>query len=183
MLTPTSLQGRDLVDFYYPTNPTVYFVNGTTMQPQVIHITEGNANGVAVAVPDDGSPRRLYLPNTGVSVFKPVSLKDPFGDRRLMAYDIAGQGGPLSNPRLLNNPISYFYDGVRVSRGGYLFVGAGDGVDVVDPASGLTLGSIRVGGGANVAVSMALGVHDVWIVGRGGVWHVKDIQSRLDRDW
>ncbi|KAI4601662.1 hypothetical protein KJ359_011793 [Pestalotiopsis sp. 9143b] len=175
-------KGRGLVEFYPPTNPTVYMVNGTTMRPKVVHITTGNTNGVAVSAPSDG-PRRLYLPDTGVSAFKPESMKDPFGDRRLTAYDVAVEGGVLSNPRLLNNPISYFYDGIRVSRNGYIFAGAGDGVDVIDPVSGLTLGTIRMGGGENLAVNLAFGEHELWIVGRGGVWHVSGIQERLDRTW
>ncbi|KAF5523803.1 hypothetical protein CGCA056_v005637 [Colletotrichum aenigma] len=154
--------GRDIVDYTPPTNPTVYFVNGTTMRPKVVHITTGNANGV--------------------SEFKPVSKKNPYGNRALFAYDVA-TGGVLTSPRLLNNPISYFYDGIRVSRNGWIFVGAGDGVDVIDPVSGLTLGTIRVGGGDNLAVSLAFGEHEFWIVGRGGVWHVNNVAERLDREW
>ncbi|KAF6810630.1 lactonohydrolase [Colletotrichum sojae] len=173
--------GRDLTEFYPPTNPTVYMVNGTTMRPKVVHITTGNANGVAVSAAEDGR-RTVYLPDTGVSESKPVSRKNPFGNRALFAYDVAA-GGVLTSPRLLNNPISYFYDGIRVSRGGWIFVGAGDGVDVIDPVSGLTLGTVRVGGGDNLAVNLAFGEHEFWIVGRGGVWHVSGVEERLDRDW
>ncbi|KAF0320317.1 lactonohydrolase [Colletotrichum asianum] len=106
--------GRDIVDYTPPTNPTVYFVNGTTMRPIVVHITTGNANGVAVSSLSDGR-HTLYLPDTGVSEFKPVSKKNPYGNRALFAYDVA-TGGVLTSPRLLNNPISYFYDSIRVSR-------------------------------------------------------------------
>ncbi|KAJ0341442.1 hypothetical protein COL154_011897 [Colletotrichum chrysophilum] len=173
--------GRDIVDYTPPTNPTVYFVNGTTMRPKVVHITTGNANGVAVSSLQDGR-HTLYLPDTGVSEFKPVSKKNPYGNRALFAYDVA-PGGVLTSPRLLNNPISYFYDGIRVSRNGWIFVGAGDGVDVIDPVSGFTLGTIRVGGGDNLAVSLAFGEHEFWIVGRGGVWHVNNVAERLDREW
>lgn len=169
------------MDYTPPTNPTVYFVNGTTMRPKVVHITTGNANGVAVSSLQDGR-HTLYLPDTGVSEFKPVSKKNPYGNRALFAYDVA-TGGVLTSPRLLNNPISYFYDGIRVSRNGWIFVGAGDGVDVIDPVSGLTLGTIRVGGGDNLAVSLAFGEHEFWIVGRGGVWHVNNVAERLDREW
>lgn len=56
-------------------------------------------------------------------------------------------------------------------------------MDVIDPVSGLTLGTIRVGGGENLAVNLAFGEHELWIVGRGGVWHVSGIQERLDRTW
>ena len=101
----------------------------------------------------------------------------------LTAYDIDQEGMLLTNPRVFNNPISYFYDGVRVSRNGYVFGAAGDGVDVIHPVTGLTLGSIRLGGGLNVAVNVAFGKHEMWIVGKGGVWHVDGIKERLDRSW
>ncbi|KAF9729402.1 hypothetical protein PMIN02_002874 [Paraphaeosphaeria minitans] len=183
-----SAYGRGLIDFYYPTNPTVYFVNATTMRPRPVHITTGNANGVAVALnPHDSTRSRqkhtVYLPDTGVSEFLPVSKKNPFGNRGLFAHDASITGGVLSNPRLLNNPISYFYDGLRASRSGLLFAGAGDGVDVIHPADGLTLGTIRVGGGDNLAVGITFGKHELWIVGRGGLWKVSNIAERLDRDW
>ncbi|KAK1624341.1 hypothetical protein BDP81DRAFT_398439 [Colletotrichum phormii] len=57
---------------------------------------------------------------------------------------------------------------------------AGDGVDVIDPVSGLALGTVRVGGGSNLAVNMAFGENELWIVGRGGVWHVTGVAERLD---
>lgn len=151
------------------------------MQPKLVQTTTGNANGVAV----DPSGRTIYLPDTGVSEFRP-SAKNPFGARELWAYDFAtsafGKQLPiLTNKRLLNNPISYFYDGIRVSREGWIFCGAGGGVDVISPETGLTLGTIRVGGGENLAVSLALGHHELWIVGRGGVWHVSDINIAMSR--
>lgn len=155
-------------------------VNGTTMRPKVVHITTGNTNGVAISPLKDGK-QTLYLPDTGASEQKPISRKNPYGDRALVAYDVAA-GGVLTSPRLLNNPISYFYDGIRVSRNGWIFAGAGDGVDVIDPDTGLTLGTIRVGG-VNVAVNLAFGEHELWIVGQGGVWHVSGIAERLDRAW
>lgn len=151
------------------------------MAPKPVHLTTGNANGVAIV--RTPSHYTLYLPDTGVSVFKPTSTKDPYGDRALYAYDVAPAGGVLTNPRVLNNPISYFYDGVRASGGGWVFAGAGDGVDVVSPTDGVTLGTIRVGGGANLAVAVALGEHELWVVGRGGVWYVEGVRERLGRDW
>ena len=151
------------------------------MRPRPVHITTGNANGVAVTKSGDGHV--VYLPDTGVSEFKPVSRKNPYGDRALFAYDVSKTSPILNNPRLLNNPITYFYDGIRVSRNGWIFVGSGDGLEVIDPETGFSLGSIRLGGGENLAVSLAFGKHELWIVGRGGVWHVSGIQDRLDRDW
>ncbi|KAL2867475.1 SMP-30/gluconolactonase/LRE family protein [Aspergillus lucknowensis] len=170
--------GRGLVDFALPTNPTVYFVERDTYRIKPVHITDGNANGVAIS--PDGDV--IYIPDTGVSSYYPVH-KSPYGKRELWAFDVAQSGAVLTNKRLLSNPISYFYDGVRVSRNGWIFCGAGDGVDVIDPQSGFTLGTIRVGGGENLAVSLAFGQNELWIVGRGGVWHVKGIRERLDREW
>ncbi|KAF2807536.1 NHL repeat-containing protein [Mytilinidion resinicola] len=171
--------GKGIVPFTPPQNPSTYFVNGTTMRPKLLQTTTGNANGVAIS--PDG--RTLYLPDTGVSQYYPVK-KNPYGARELWAYDFAtassGAKCPtLTNKRLLNNPITYFYDGIRVSNEGWIFCGAGHGVDIIDPETGLALGSIRVGGGKNVAVSLAFGFHEFWIVGQGGVWHVSGIKPAL----
>lgn len=174
-----SAWGRDLIPFSRPTLPSVYFVNGTNMRPRVSHITDGNSNGIAIS--PDGST--LYLPDAGVSEKKPVSFKNPYNKRELAAFDISAKGGVLSNRRLLNNPISYFYDGIKVSGEGYIIAGAGDGVDFIDPVDGITLGSIRLGGGENVAVNVALGKNELLIVGKGGVWHVQNIATKLIRDW
>src|SRR5690242_20077673 len=149
------------------------------MRTKPVHITTGNANGVAVSR-STSSPgaHTVYLPDTGVSEFKSKSLKTPYGNRALFAYDTSS-GGVLANTRFLNNPISYFYDGVRASKNGYLFVGAGDGVDVIDPNSGLPIGTIRVGGAENLAVSAAFGEHEMWIVGRGGCLACESCQGAI----
>ncbi|KAL3470354.1 hypothetical protein BJX99DRAFT_264285 [Aspergillus californicus] len=170
--------GRDIVDFAPPTSPSVYFVEAETMRTKVVFITDGNTNGVAIS-PDS---RTLYIPDTGVSEFRP-SNKDAYGKRMLWAFDISRDGTVLTNQRMLMTPVSYFYDGIRASGEGWLFAGSGDGVDVIDPDTGFVLGSIRVGGGKNVAVNVAFGVNEMWIVGKGGVWHVKDVKARLARDW
>ncbi|KAL4969880.1 uncharacterized protein BDV14DRAFT_195412 [Aspergillus stella-maris] len=91
------------------------------------HITEGNENRVAAFL--DG--RTLYIPGTGVSKYYPTE-KTPYGKRDLSAFDFSSSGSVLSNRRLLSNPISYFYDGVQVSRNGWIFCGVGDAVDVID---------------------------------------------------
>lgn len=153
------------------------------MRPKPVQITTGNANGVAVAKSrTNPTAHTVFIPDTGVSEFKPVSFKNPYGNRALFAYDTSHEG-ILTNARLLNNPISYFYDGIRASKNGFLFAGAGVGVDVIDPTNGLTLGTIRVGGGKNLAVSVAFGEHEMWIVGRGGVWHINNVREPLARDW
>ncbi|GAW15111.1 hypothetical protein ANO14919_045200 [Xylariales sp. No.14919] len=169
---------RNIIPFTPPTNPSTYFVDGKTFRPKVIQITTGNTNGVSLS--PDG--KTIYLPNTGVSG---GDGKDPYGERGLWAYDFATSGGlrkakvpVLTNARLLTNPIANFYDGIRVSKDGWIIAGANDGVDVIDPVDGYILGSIRVGGDGE-AVSIVLNGHDIWIVGRGGVWHVSNIRTAL----
>ncbi|KAB8234191.1 SMP-30/gluconolactonase/LRE family protein [Aspergillus alliaceus] len=170
--------GREIVEFSPPTNPSVYFVDRSTLHTKVAYTTSGNTNGVAIS--PDGS--RVYIPETGVSKYFPKRT-DTYGMRQLWAFDVSDSGSVLYNQRFFNSPTSYFYDGVRVSRHGYIFCGAGDGVDVLDPRTGDTLGTIRVGGGDNVAVSLAFGEHELRIVGKGGVWHVKGLKERLAREW
>ncbi|KAH7312318.1 AkeP protein [Stachybotrys elegans] len=174
--------GRDLHPFSAPTRPTVYFVNGTSLRPkELAYVKDGNANGISLS--PDG--KTLYLADTGASEVKP-SRRNPHGGRDLWAWDFAttasGARLPvLTNQRLISTAMQYFYDGVRVSEGGWIFVAGGEVVDVLDPESGLTLGSIRVGGGGNDPVNLVLGEHELWIVGKGGVWHAKGIHERLKR--
>ncbi|GME44555.1 Six-bladed beta-propeller TolB-like protein [Neofusicoccum parvum] len=174
-----SAWGRSVVPWTPPTNPGTYFVDGRTLRPKLVQLTTGNANGVAVS-PDGGT---VYLADTGAAGF-PGQPRSGLGPRGLWAFDVArtaaGAAVPVLNGRrLLNNPIAYTYDGLRVSREGWVWAGAGDGVDVLDPVTGLALGSVRVGGGRNVAVSLALGRHELWIVGAGGVWRVSGVKAAL----
>lgn len=154
------------------------------MRPRLVTRTMGQANGIAAGAKRADGSYTVYIGDTGVFPFPGPSV-DKLGRRDLTAYDTAGSkaAGLLTNPRLFNNPIYYVHDGVRVSRNGYVFTGTGEGVDVIDPVTGLTLGSIRVGGGSANAVNLAFGQHELWIVGAGGVWHVSGVVDRLDRDW
>lgn len=181
----TVKQGRELHPYGVPTPPTVYFVNGTTLRIKTLMtLPNGNTNGIAVS-PDGGS---LYVADTGASLSRPNRRVEQ-GPRDLWAFDFAtskatGDKLPLlTNRRLLTKAITYFYDGVRASRGGWIFGAGGEVVDVVDPESGWILGSIRVGGGGKEPVNLVFGEHELWIVGKGGVWHVKNIREKLARDW
>ncbi|KAI9925266.1 hypothetical protein MW887_006189 [Aspergillus wentii] len=122
--------GRGIIPYTPPTNPSIYYINSTTLQTKLVHTTTGNTNGIAIS-PDS---QTVYIPDTGVSEFRP-SAKNPYGKREVWAFDVSS-GAVLSNKRLLASPVSYFYDGLRVSRGGWLFAGSGDGVDVIDPVTG-----------------------------------------------
>lgn len=155
------------------------------MRPRAVYKTTGNANGIAVDRATSGNGDTVYMGDTGVSQAWPVSRLDPFEDRALRAFSTApATEGLLTNERFLTEPMSYYYDGIRASKNGYIFGCAREQrVDVIDPRSGLILGTIRVGGGQNGAVNVAFGTHEMWIVGRGGVWHVYGIKEELARDW
>lgn len=161
------------------------------MRPRVAEVLplDSNTNGLAVFPKADGSGLTVYVGQTGVSqalnsVFNPTTQLQ-FNIRGLLAFDASPDGGGLlTNRRLLNTAISFYYDGVRVSRNGWVFGAAGEGVDVLDFRTGLTLGTIRLAGPLpGRAVNIAFGDHEMWVVGSGGVWHVSGIQERLDRDW
>lgn len=65
---------------------------------------------------------------------------------------------------------------------GFRFASMGIGVDVVDPQTKQTLGTIRVGGGNYVAVHMEFGQYELCIVGAEGIWHVIGIRETLVDD-
>ncbi|KAJ4394362.1 hypothetical protein N0V93_003579 [Gnomoniopsis smithogilvyi] len=173
--------GFGVISHYPQTSPGAYFVDGKTMRPRAITRTSGEANGIAVTAKQPDGSRTVYIADTGTSPPKLNAPFDNFNRRELSAYD--ARGPFLTNPRLFNNPIYFSHDGVRVSRNGYVFSGIGQGVDVMDPVTGLTLGAIHVGGGQTTAVNLAFGEHELWIVGGGGVWHVNGVKERLARDW
>lgn len=161
------------------TMPAVYFINATTMTPKWVAQTPGNMNGMAFA--EDGT---LYVDTTGISSGQP-NVKDSLKTRALLAYDTRMGKPQLRDERLFSNSISYYCDGVRVSRNGYVFCAAGDGVDIIEPLEGATLGRIRVAGTdpTTMAVNVAFQDHTLWIVGHGGVWKVSGIKELLTRKW
>lgn len=177
--------------FYPQTSPTIYFVNGTTMRPRVAEVLplDSNANGVTVSKRAGGSGLSVYVGQTGLSqalnkVFDP-STQLQFNRRGMLAFDTGpGDAGLLTNRRLLSVAIAYQYDGIRASRNGWLFAAGGEGVDVLDPRTGITLGTIRAAGPRpRMSVNVAFGEHEMWVVGDGGVWHVSGIKETLARGW
>ncbi|KAH6708932.1 hypothetical protein BKA61DRAFT_645872 [Leptodontidium sp. MPI-SDFR-AT-0119] len=172
-----SAWGRSMTNFWPQTTPAVYFINGTTLAPKWVFQTPGNANGIAIS-----SSGTLYVDVTDVSSGRP-NVKDPLKPRQLNSYSTDHQP-VLRDARLFSNSISYYCDGVRVSKNGLIWCAAGDGVDVIDK-DGKTLGRVRVGGGdrLSAAVNIAFEEHVLWVVGRGGVWKVSGIEEVLQRYW
>ncbi|KAF4445803.1 calcium-dependent phosphotriesterase [Fusarium austroafricanum] len=173
--------GARVVEYTPPTLSTVYFVNKTTLRPRPFHTTDGQANGITFHK-DEGGKGTIYISNTAASQPGPAPHKlNPYGPRRLTAFDASYPGAVVSNERLAAVPIAFVYDGIKVSKSGIVFAGSGNGVDIIDPLTGDTLGTIRVGGGKYIAVNMALGEKELWIVGAGGVWHVTGFRETLAR--
>ncbi|OGM47435.1 hypothetical protein ABOM_002642 [Aspergillus bombycis] len=174
--------GRGVVPFTPRVLSTVYFVNGTTLRPRPFHVTENQANGIAFSQGRDGKAS-VVISHTGAVSPDKSHREYPFRPRTLEAYDVSYPGAWTSGHRLVSVPISFVYDGIRTTKSGWVLAGAGEGVDVLDPQTGLALGTIRVGGGDYVAVNTALGEKELWIVGAGGVWHVAGFRETLTRGW
>ncbi|KAF7185805.1 hypothetical protein HII31_12907 [Pseudocercospora fuligena] len=170
-----------MTTFAPQTTTAVYFLNTTTLTPKWVFEAPGgwnsNVNGIAFA--GDGT---LYVDTTAISSSRPKG-KYPLRTRALWAFDTRGGKPQLRDRRLFHNSISYYCDGVRVSKHGYVFCATGDGVDVIEPENGYTLGRIRVGRSGGLAVNVAFEDHVLWIVGRGGVWKVSGMKEQLKRDW
>jgi gluconolactonase len=90
-------------------------------------------------------------------------------------------GAIVLNKKLVSVPIAFVYDGIKVSKNGWVFAGSGNGVDVIDPRTGEAVGVIRVGGGDYIAVNVVFVGKDLWIVGAGGVWQVTGFTETLAR--
>ncbi|KAL6918616.1 hypothetical protein FSST1_010111 [Fusarium sambucinum] len=173
--------GADVVKYTPPTLSTVYFVNKTTLRPRPFHTTNGQANGITYHKGEDGKGT-IYVSNTAASQPGPAPHKlNPYGPRKLTSFDVSYPGAITSNKKLLSVPIAFVYDGIKVSKNGWVFAGSGNGVDVIDPRTGETLGAIRVGGGNYIAVNVAFGEKELWIVGAGGIWHVTGFKEILAR--
>ena len=130
--------------------------------------------------------KTLHVADTGASEVKP-GRRNFQGPRDLWACDFATSASGakiplLNNRRLFNRAIEYFYDVVRIGSDGFVFGAGGEVVDVMDPESGLILGSIRMGGNGNNPVNVVFGEHEMWVVGKGGVWHVKNTAEKLAQD-
>jgi gluconolactonase len=107
----------------------VYRVDPATREITVASEDFDKPNGICFS-PDE---RTLYVGDTGMT-------HGAFRAHRLMAFDV-GEEGALSNPRLFADIDPWVPDGFRCDADGNLYVGAGDGVQVFDPA-GQMLGKI-----------------------------------------
>ncbi|WZH48579.1 Calcium-dependent phosphotriesterase [Fusarium acuminatum] len=173
--------GAGVVKYTPPTLSTVYFVNKTSLRPRPFHTTNGQANGITFHKGQDGKGT-IYISNTAASQPGPAPHKlNSFGPRKLTSFDVSYPGAIVSNKKLVSVPIAFVYDGIKVSKNGWVFAGSGNGVDVIDPRTGEAVGVIRVGGGDYIAVNVVFVGKELWIVGAGGVWQVTGFKETLAR--
>lgn len=94
------------------------------------------------------------------------------GKRTLVAYDVSPSGLQLSNKRTIFLSMEYAPDGLKTAKNGYILIGTGHGVDVLDP-DGTPVLRIHT---SFLAVNMAFAgpdMDELWIVGQGGVARVQ----------
>jgi gluconolactonase len=89
-------------------------------------------NGLCFS-PDE---RRLYIADTGVQF-------DPDSPRRILLFDVAGDGRTLANRRDFHTVSPGHADGIRCDEDGNVWAAAGDGVHCI-AADGTVLGRIKV---------------------------------------
>jgi gluconolactonase len=89
-------------------------------------------NGLCFS-PDE---RRLYVADTGVQF-------DPDSPRRILLFDVAGDGRTLANRRDFHTVSPGHADGIRCDEDGNVWATAGDGVHCI-AADGTVLGRIKV---------------------------------------
>jgi gluconolactonase len=89
-------------------------------------------NGLCFS-PDE---RRLYVADTGVQF-------DPDSPRRILLFDVAGDGRTLANRRDFHTVSPGHADGIRCDEDGNVWAAAGDGVHCI-AADGTVLGRIKV---------------------------------------
>ena len=118
-------------------------------------------NGLAFS-PDE---RILYVGDTG-------RTHGEFRNHHLIAFDVAADGRDLGNPRIFAAVDPWVPDGFRVDVDGNVYVSAGDGVQVFDPA-GHMLGKIHT---PEVAANCAFGMPDgqtLFIAATSSVWSIR----------
>jgi gluconolactonase len=89
-------------------------------------------NGLCFS-PDE---RRLYVADTGVQF-------DPDSPRRILLFDVAGDGRTLANRRDFHTVSPGHADGIRCDEDGNVWATAGDGVHCI-AADGTVIGRIKV---------------------------------------
>ena len=137
----------------------VYQVDGDTLDITMVSEDFDKPNGIAFS-PDESV---LYVGDTG-------RTHGEFRPHRLMAFDVQDNG--LTNPRIFANVEPHVLDGFRPDVNGNIWVAAGDGVQVFNPAGDM-LGKIHT---PEVAANLSFGMSDnqtLFIGATSSIWSIK----------
>ena len=137
----------------------VYRVDPETGSVTVVSEDFDKPNGLAFS-PDESV---IYIGDTG-------RTHGEFRAHRVMAFDVAGDG--VENPRVFAEVDPGVPDGMRVDVDGNLYVTAGDGLQVFNPAGDL-IGKIHT---PEVAANCTFGMADrqtIFIAATSSVWSVE----------
>ncbi|KAF2765723.1 calcium-dependent phosphotriesterase [Teratosphaeria nubilosa] len=144
----------------------IYHFNAQTKALTPLTNTLPTPNGLALS-PDE---RTLYIANSNSSLGSPSSTRDVY------AFDVSASGTQLTNQRLVYQAAEGFPDGIRVSKGGYLFVASAGGVNVVDPRTGVVMGRVNTPG--DVVFNLeAVGMGGWVLTGNKHIYKVTMVES------
>jgi gluconolactonase len=137
----------------------VFRVDGETLDISMVSEDFDKPNGITFS-PDESV---LYVGDTG-------RTHGEFRPHNLMAFDVAGD--KLENPRLFADVDPHVPDGFRADVNGNIWVAAGDGVQVFNPA-GKLLGKIHT---PEVSANLSFGMSDsqtLFIGATSSIWSIE----------
>ncbi|NQW19266.1 MAG: SMP-30/gluconolactonase/LRE family protein [Chloroflexi bacterium] len=137
----------------------MFRVDGETLEISMVNEDFDKPNGITFS-PDESV---LYVGDTG-------RTNGEFRPHNLMAFDVVG--GSLENPRLFAKVDPHVPGGFRADVNGNIWVAAGDGVQIFNPAGDL-LGKIHT---PEVAVNLSFGMSDeqtLFIGATSSIWSIE----------
>lgn len=155
-----------------------YRYNPSTGSISIVDDSLKSPNGIAFS--PDGT--NLYLTDTGAvipDIDPTLALADvpklrynSTEKRTLYAFDVSRDGLYIQNKRALYLSMEFVPDGLKVARNGYILVGSGHGVDVLDQ-SGVPLVRIQTNFTATNVDFASPSYNELWIVGEGAIARVR----------
>ena len=150
----------------------VYRYDPRTKQLSVVEGSLVMPNGIAFG-PDE---KTLYIIDSGA--IQGPRTYFPYLPHQIYAYDVQADGRSLSNKRLFATVAPGFPDGMRLDRSGNLYVGALDGIHVLNPKGKLIGKFLMAKQTANLTFGGA--DNDVLFIGSSNtLWAIKLNQQGL----
>lgn len=154
--------------------PATYRFRPSTGEVKIVEDTLKQPNGIKFS-PDE---RTLYICDSGAvtvpaqqmfhgPIYNNYNVTNP---HTVYAFDV--RGNELINKRPIYLTQKWVPDGLRVAKNGYLVVGVGDGIDVLDKEGTLLVKLMTRFPAVSSAFAGENGT-DLWMVGVGGVGRVQ----------